>query len=158
MAKATYIQPSPKEWVEKFTFKIPINIRYSETDMSGHLNNVTHLIYFEQGRVDYFDALSIGDEVLHADAELMIVAADVACHYLEQVFFRDKLQLGVRIAHLGNSSMEFEYCLLNEDTERLVAAGRGTIVLVGKSTGRSAPIPESVKKAIMAFEKMEVVK
>jgi acyl-CoA thioester hydrolase len=157
MTRAAYIQPSLEEWLAKFRFTIPIHIRYSETDMSGHLNNVSHIIYFEQGRVEYFDKLEFGTKVLHPDAELMVVTADIACHYHSEAFFRETLKLGVRVARMGNSSMDIEYCLVAEKENRLVATGRGTIVLIDKKTRKSAPIPAEVRKRIDMFEQMEMI-
>jgi acyl-CoA thioester hydrolase len=157
MARATYIQPSLEEWLEKFHFMTKITIRYCETDMSGHLNNTSHLIYFEQGRVEYFDNLGFGDLVLDYNADLMVVVADIACHYHSEAFFRETLRLGVRVARLGNSSLELEYCLIAEEKNRLVATGRGTIVLLDKKTRRSVPIPEKVRESIALFEQMELI-
>lgn len=156
MARATYIQPSLEEWLAKFHFTTSIHIRYCETDMSGHVNNTSHIIYFEQGRVDYFDHLGIGEDVLHHDAQLMVVIADIACHYHSEAFFREKLQLGVRTARLGNSSLDLEYCLVAEEQNRLVATATSTVVLVNKTTRQSAPIPEDAREKIMAFEQMEM--
>jgi acyl-CoA thioester hydrolase len=156
MAKAEYIQPNVEKWLAKFQFLTDIKIRYCETDMSGHVNNVSYLIYFEQGRVEYFDNLELGKKVLHEHADLMIVAADIACHYHSEAFFRETLTLGVRAAHLGNRSLDLEYYLLAKEKNRLVATGRGTIVLMDKTTRRSVPIPQCVREKIIAFEQMEM--
>ncbi|MFT9849800.1 acyl-CoA thioesterase [Aneurinibacillus sp. REN35] len=157
MARAAYIQPSMEEWLKKFHFTTNIHIRYCETDMSGHVNNTSHIIYFEQGRVDYFDHLGIGENVLHHDAELMVVIADIACHYHSEAFFREKLCLGVRTSRLGNSSLDVEYCLIAEENNRVVATAISTLVLVNKETRQSARIPENIRESIIAFEQMEMI-
>ncbi|CEH28331.1 hypothetical protein AM501_03725 [Aneurinibacillus migulanus] len=158
MARADYIQPNLEEWLAAFHFSTDITIRYCETDMSGHVNNTSHLIYFEQGRVEYFDQLGLGESALSHDGEVMVVAADITCHYHSEAFFREKLKLGVRIARLGNSSLDLEYCLLAVEKNRLVATGRGTIVLVDRKTRRSVSIPKNVRENIIAFEQMEMIR
>jgi acyl-CoA thioester hydrolase len=57
MRPISYVQPDPQVWMEKFHFSIPIKVRYCETDMTGHVNNVSYFIYFEQGRVEYLEHL-----------------------------------------------------------------------------------------------------
>ncbi|BAU26945.1 acyl-CoA thioester hydrolase [Aneurinibacillus soli] len=156
MGKATYIQPDLERWMKTFHFETDIKIRYCETDMSGHVNNVSYLIYFEQGRIDYFDRLDIGDEVLHDKAEFMVVTADITCHYHNELFFRENPTLLVRVARLGNTSMDIEYCLVVKDKNKVAATGSGTIVLVGKETKRSTPIPSQVRERIIKFEQMEM--
>lgn len=156
MAKAEYIQPDLETWMGTFHFGTDINIRYCETDMSGHVNNVSYLVYFEQGRIDYFDSLGVGDKVLHENADCMVVTADITCHYLSELFFREKPTLLVRTARLGNTSLDLEYCLVVKDQNKVVATGRGTIVLMNKETKRSTPIPPQVRERIVQFEKMEM--
>lgn len=149
MARAEYIQPSLEEWIGRFYFYVPITVRFSDTDMSGHVNNTRHLVYFEQGRVEYFDQFRFYGQ------SLSLVVADITCHYHSEAFFREGLKLGVRAARLGNSSLELEYCLLAEKDNRLVASGRGTMVVMDKETKRSAPIPPELRARITELEKME---
>ncbi|MED0678862.1 thioesterase family protein [Aneurinibacillus thermoaerophilus] len=156
MARAEYIQPNLEEWLAKFHFKTKVHIRFCETDMSGHVNNTSHLIYFEQGRVEYFDNMGFGEMILHEKAELMVVVADITCHYHSEAFFRETLEMGVRVARMGNRSLDLEYYLMAENEKRLVATGRGTIVLVNKKTRKSVPIPQAAREKIVAFEQMEM--
>ncbi|WCK53700.1 thioesterase family protein [Aneurinibacillus sp. Ricciae_BoGa-3] len=159
MAKPTYIQPDMESWVKRFYFFMPINVRYCETDMSGHVNNISYFIYFEEGRINYFNNLPGGrEQIFEEGSDLMIVAADVACHYLAEVFMEDKVKLGVRVASMGRSSLEFEYCLKLENRDVIATTGRGTIVLMSKATHKSVAIPEKLKKEIAVFEKLEMVK
>ncbi|MBP2001924.1 acyl-CoA thioester hydrolase [Paenibacillus shirakamiensis] len=148
MSKAAFIQPDPQAWLEKFQFSIPLKIRYCETDMLGHVNNVSYFMYFEQGRIEYFENLCLTDE-LFSDKRVSIVA-DLECQYLAQIYLRDPLQLHVRVARIGRSSMDVEYALVAHDN--LKAAGRGTIVLVDTATNKSTPIPDRAREAIRAHE------
>ncbi|WNQ12328.1 thioesterase family protein [Paenibacillus aurantius] len=150
MAKAAFIQPDPEGWLKQFHFSLPIKIRYCETDMLGHVNNVSYFMYFEQGRIEYFENLKLTDE-LFGEQQVSVVA-DLECQYLAELFLKDPLQLHVRVAKLGRSSMDIEYAVVVND--KLKAAGRGTIVLVDKTTGRSTPIPEETKAVIRSFEGM----
>jgi len=149
MRKESFIKPDPAGWLQKFRFSIPIKVRYCETDMLGHVNNVSYFMYFEQGRIEYFENLGLFDSMF--GTEKVAVVADLECQYLEQMYRSDKVQLHVRVASIGRSSLDVEYAVVAND--RLKAAGRGAIVLIDTGSGKSTPIPDAVRKAIGAFEK-----
>lgn len=153
MRLKSYVQPDLERWLKSFRFSIPIKPRYFETDMFGHVNNVSYFIYFEQGRVEYLESLGIAEQLFND--KYACVVADLECQYLAQVFKKDKLRLLVRIARIGSSSYDFEYALTEETTGDLKATGRGAMVYIDKSTGRSAPLPEEVKVKFWEYEGME---
>lgn len=159
MALPSFIQPDVDSWINQFQFKTQISVRYCETDQSGHLNNVSHLVYFEQGRVEYLNHLGIGKAIFQETSDIMFVAVDIECQYLAQVYFGDTLELGVRIGKLGNRSMDMEYYLSTKRNGQdvLVASGRGACVFVSKDTGKSVPIPEQYRELINDFEQIQVV-
>jgi acyl-CoA thioester hydrolase len=150
MKRASIIQPNTGEWLGKFHFSIPLKVRYSETDMLGHLNNVSYFIYFEQGRVDYFDHLSLSEYLFSEEA--ITVVADLECQYLAQVYLKEPLRLHIRTAGLGRSSLDLEYALVEETTGQLKAVGRGAIVRIDTKSGKSNRLPEAARDIIRSFE------
>lgn len=148
MKKPTFIQHDPQSWLQKFHFSFPIKIRYCETDMLGHVNNVSYFMYFEQGRIEYFENLELTDTLFSTQA--VSVVADLECQYLAQLYLKDPLMLHVRVASIGRSSMDVEYAIVVN--EQLKAAGRGAIVLIDTASGKSTPIPEFAREKIVAFE------
>lgn len=148
MKKETFIRPDRQTWLEQFHFSTPIKVRYCETDLLGHVNNVSYFMYFEQGRIEYFENLALTDELF--SNEKVSVVADLECQYLAQIFLKDPLKLHVRVAKIGRSSIEVEYALVAND--ELKAGGRGTIVLVDLKTGTSTPLPDEVREIINSFE------
>lgn len=148
MKKIAFIEPDPEGWLNKFKFSIPIKIRYCETDMLGHVNNVSYFMYFEQGRIEYFENLGLTEALFGKNA--VSVVADLECQYLAQLYLKDPLQLHVRVARIGRSSIDVEYAIVVHD--QLKAAGRGAIVLVDTQTGKSTPIPDHAREKIRGFE------
>lgn len=151
MKKETFIQPDPQSWLNSFHFSIPIKIRYCETDMLGHVNNVSYFMYFEQGRIEYFENLGLTDE-LFSEKQVSVVA-DLECQYLAQMYLKDPLVLHVKVAKIGRSSMDVQYAIVVNS--QLKAAGRGTIVLMDTKSGKSTPIPDEARKKISSFEGWE---
>ncbi|WP_054956330.1 acyl-CoA thioesterase [Paenibacillus dakarensis] len=148
MKKESFVKPDPQSWLNTFHFSTPIKIRYCETDMLGHVNNVSYFMYFEQGRIEYFENLGLTEELF--SEEKVSIVANLECQYLAQMYLKDPLVLHVRVAEIGRSSMDVQYAIMVED--QLKAAGRGTIVLIDTKSGKSTPIPDFVRNKIASFE------
>lgn len=144
MRKIAYIDDL-ESWKEEFEFSIDIDIRFSEVDMFGHMNNVASFAYFEEARIKYMMHIGIftdlaGDEVP--------VVGDLQCDYHQQIFFGEQLKLFVKVNSVGNSSMDIHYMGLKPNGE-IGLTGRGVIINMSKTTGRSVPLTEEIKSNIL---------
>jgi acyl-CoA thioester hydrolase len=142
-------------YVQLFRFYTPIQVRFSDTDMLGHINNVSYFSYYEHGRLAYFQELGLTSDLLNAEPEVqgVVVTANLECQYLKQIHFGKEVHLGVRVSRIGNSSLEFQYALTLPEENQIAAIGRGTIVYIDMQTGKSKPLPETVKELIRSYEK-----
>ena len=144
--RATYIQ-DPQEWMAGFSFSTTVKVRFSETDMYGHVNNTKVFAYFEYARIEYFKALGF-DFTNKSGGKNMLVVADIQCDYLNQVFFDEILTIYVKTASIGSSSMDLHYLVKNEKDE-VCYTGRGTLVQLSYETGKGVPLLEEQKKLLL---------
>lgn len=145
--KANYID-NFQEWEKAFSFYSEVRVRFSETDMYGHMNNTISFTYFEQARIDYFRHLGILMPSAGDDVQSIPIVADLQCDYVKQVFFDDVLRIYTKIAQVGNSSMDIHYLAKNQKDE-ICFTGRGTIVQMDPRTGKSVPISEEEKTKLI---------
>lgn len=124
-----------ENWKENFTFYVPIEVRFSETDLYGHMNNTVPFVYFEQARIDYLKSLGLMQEWLN-NGETIPVVADLQCDFVKQVFFGEQLKVYAKIADMGASSMDIHYLAVNEKDE-ICFGGRGAMVQISAKTGKS---------------------
>lgn len=144
MSRISYID-NIKEWSNGFSFKHEIKVRFSETDMFGHLNNTVPFTYFEEARIEYFNSMGFMVDWSSAESDEIPVVADLQCDYIQQVFFNEQLTIHVKAADVGNSSVDIHYMGTKEDGT-ICLTGRGTVVQVSKTTGKPVPLAEEMKK------------
>ncbi|MFD2637529.1 acyl-CoA thioesterase [Piscibacillus salipiscarius] len=128
------------QWRADFKFSSKIEIRFSETDMFGHMNNVSPFIYFEEARIKYFNHLNLFGHLAEEQNKVPVVG-DLKCDYMKQVFFGDELSIYVKASNVGNSSVDIHYMAINQRSE-LCLTGRGTVVQINPKTGRSVPFDD----------------
>lgn len=134
---------------EGFRFKTSIMVRFFDVDMMGHANNAIYFSYMEQGRILYFD------DILRIDRrsnEVSVILADAACSYKAPLFYKDMVDVWVRVAKLGNKSFAQEYRLLRQSDELLVATGQTVTVAYSYAEERSVPLPDAWRERITAYE------
>lgn len=145
--KANYID-DPIKWEEDFKFYVEVTVRFSETDMYGHLNNTVPFVYFEYARIEFMKHIGFANFSPEAKNTISVVA-DLQCDFLKQVYFDETLRIYVKAARIGNSSIDIHYLARNSKNEP-VFTGRGTIVQIDKSTGKAIPWDEKEKLILQA--------
>jgi acyl-CoA thioester hydrolase len=133
MKKISYIEDYER-WKKEFSFQISMDVRFSETDMFGHLNNTVPFIYFEQARIAYFKELGFMEDWTAVHGESIPVVADLQCDYIKQVFFDEHITVYVKAQSIGTTSVDLHYLGINEKKEE-VFIGRGRIVHISKKSG-----------------------
>ncbi|MDY0396905.1 acyl-CoA thioesterase [Virgibacillus halophilus] len=146
MKKISYIDDFEK-WIQGFTFSIPIKIRFSETDMFGHVNNVSPFIYFEEGRIAYLQSLGLFD-LQQTKSEGIPIVADLQCDYLKQLYFNDQLQLYVKAQSVGTTSIDVHYMVKNEK-EEVCLTGRGRMVFIDAQSGKPVALRNELKEKLL---------
>src|SRR5699024_5640498 len=143
LRKITYIE-NFDTWKDSFSFSIDIDIRFSEVDMFGHMNNVASFAYFEEARIKLMQHVGIYTEF---NGNEVPVVGDLQCDYHKQVYFGETLTLYVKIASIGNSSMDIHYMGVKPDGQ-VALTGRGVVINMDKKSGRSAPISDEYRQKI----------
>jgi acyl-CoA thioester hydrolase len=136
--------------MELFHFYHPIEVRYGDLDPQGHVNNARYLTYMEQARVSYLRHVGLWNGGSFID--IGIILADVHLTFRAPIQFGDPVRVGVRIARLGNKSMQSEYRIEDARDGREFASGSSVLVAYDYRNGSTVPIPEEWRSKIMEFE------
>ncbi len=124
----------------------PMPTRWADNDHYGHVNNVTYYSYFDTA-VNAWLMAATGTDIRELPA--LGVVAQTSCRFHGSVSFPDLLQVGIRVARLGNSSITYDLAIFRE-TEgepELAATGSFTHVYVNEETRKPVPIPDVIRAA-----------
>ena len=133
----------------KYRHSLPVQIRFNDVDIFGHLNNSVYLQFCDLGKLRYFEAV-LGTDFQNSG--LAVVVANINCDFFSPAFMDEDLQVFTVCEHIGCKSMKLR--------QRVVAVASGDVkcevrtVMVGFSpkTLTSAEIPADVRAAFEAFE------
>lgn len=127
----------------------PITTRWMDNDVYGHVNNVTYYSYFDTAVNRYLIEAGVLD--IHGGAVIGLVI-ETHCNYFAPLAFPKNVEAGIRVAHIGKSSVRYEIGLY-EDGEALSAAnGHFVHVYVDRLTRRPVPLPEDFLAALRTLQ------
>jgi acyl-CoA thioester hydrolase len=137
----------------EFRFYHPIEVRYSDLDPQGHVNNAIYLTYFEQARIAYLMKLGLWQPT--AASEVGLVIADLRLTYQAPIFFKQEIRVGVRSAHLGARSLKVDQMIEDCQTGQRLAFGTVVLVAYNLIDHQSIAIPEHWLPVIRSFEGLQ---
>jgi acyl-CoA thioester hydrolase len=118
--------------------------RWDDNDVYGHVNNVRFYAFFD----------TVINAWLIAEGRLDVHAGDVIglcveshCEFHAPVAFPDAVEAGLRVAHLGRSSVRYELGIYGGAGEP-AATGWFVHVFVDRERRRPVPIPAPLRAAL----------
>jgi len=122
-----------------------IQTRWMDNDVYGHVNNVTYYSYFDtivNGYLIEQGALDI------AASQVIGLVVETQCNYFSPIAFPDAITGGLRVAHLGKSSVRYEIGLFRGDDDIAAAQGHFVHVYVDRASGKPVALPDALKQAL----------
>lgn len=126
-----------------------LDTRWHDNDAYGHVNNVVYYAFFDTT----VNRWLIEQELLTiADSPVIALVAETGCRYHAPISFPDVVTIGLRVAHLGTSSVRYELAVFRNDDDEASASGHFVHVYVDRVTRRPTPIPEATRRALGALQ------
>jgi acyl-CoA thioester hydrolase len=123
----------------------PIGTRWADNDVYGHVNNVVYYSWFDTAVNAYL--IEQGALDIHAGAVIGLVI-ETQCNYFAPLAFPQTVEAGLRVAHLGSSSVRYEVGLFAQGQEAAAACGHFVHVYVDRETRRPMPLPAPLKATL----------
>ena len=138
-------QPEPRSAYRAFR---SITTRWMDNDAYGHVNNVVYYSWFdtavnahliEQGALD----------IQHGDVIGLVV--ETGCNYFAPVAFPQPVEAGLRVAHIGRSSVRYDVAVFVADQPLSVASGHFVHVYVHRASRRPCELPLKLQSVLEAL-------
>ena len=123
----------------------PITTRWMDNDAYGHVNNVVYFSYFDTVVNTYLIASGALD--IQESAVIGLVV-DVGCQYMAPLTYPETVTAGLRVAHLGRSSVRYEIAIFAEGADTAAAQGHFVHVYVDRASRRPTDLPAPLRAVL----------
>lgn len=134
---------------EQYHFLFPIQTRWADNDMYGHVNNVTYYSYFDTAA----NALLIQKAAFDLrNSKVIGLVVDSACSFLQELSYPEIIEVGVAIKKIGTTSLTYDLAIFKQGQNEASAQGHFVHVFVDRETRKSIPIPVEMRDALTKFQ------
>jgi acyl-CoA thioester hydrolase len=117
-------------------FSHPIEVRFGDLDVMGHVNNAVVVTYMEQARYQWWRSF-LGGRRFQEEGFLI---ARVEVDYRTPILLGDDVRVELHCAKVGNSSFELGYRLTKGLEGEVFAEGRTVQVMLDFASHRPRPL------------------
>lgn len=130
--------------LDAYPHVLEIPTRWKDNDVYGHVNNVEYYSYFDTVINRWL--ITEGGLDIH-EGDVIGLCVESHCAFRAALSFPDVVRAGLRVAHLGRSSVRYEIGLFGADDE-LAAEGWFVHVFVDRGERRPHDIPAGVRAGL----------
>lgn len=124
-----------------FRHATPLQLRFNDIDVLGHVNNNSQLSLFDVGKTEFYNALR---GRLEDWSRVEAVIVNINCTFMEQIRFPDPIEVRTRVKKIGEKSFVLQQILRNTDTGVICSFCESVLVSVDMETRESKPIPDNI--------------
>jgi acyl-CoA thioester hydrolase len=115
-----------------------ITLRWADNDIYGHVNNVIYYQWFDTA----VNGMLLDEGLLDMTAgDPICLVVGTSCDYFTPISFPGDVEIGMKVAELGRSSVRYRLGVFAEGSPRAAAAGSFTHVAVSRDERRPVAWP-----------------
>ena len=122
-----------------------ITTRWMDNDMYGHVNNVQYYSFFDTAVTTWLVTEGGLDP---RDGQVIGLCVESQCTFAAPLSFPDKVFAGLRVGHVGRSSVRYDIVLYAAGASEPAAAGHFVHVYVDRASRKPTAIPPGLRQAL----------
>lgn len=122
-----------------------IPTRWMDNDVYGHVNNVVYYSYFDTVVNTHLIEYAGLDPAASQQIGLVV---ETTCKFLAEITYPERVQAGITVEKIGNSSVIYRIGLFVEDALTPAAIGKFVHVYVDRDSHKTVQVPDRVRDAL----------
>ena len=132
-----------------FKHSMPAQIRFSDVDQFGHVNNSVYFSLYDLAKTTYVKDVLLGRMKWN---EVGIVVANINANFMSPIFFMDNVNIETTTIELGNKSFTLLQRAVDSQTGQVKCECRTIMVVYDLKTQTPMQMPIEYKQAICDYE------
>ena len=128
---------------------MPAQLRFSDVDRFGHVNNSVYFSLFDMYKTRYFHDV-VGTDIFDRMAPVVV---HIEANFMSPVLFPDEIVIDTSIIKTGTKSFTLMQRAVNERTEQVKCVCETVMVMMDTNTNVSVEIDSEFRRKVEEFEK-----
>lgn len=135
--------------ISLFSHSIPLQIRFNDIDILGHVNNTVYLSFYDTGKAHYFQAVRKGSMDWR---KVDTVIANVNCSYISPILFGDDIEVFTRCLSVHDKSFRLQQLIRSRKSGEVKSICETVMVSFDPATAKATHVPGYWRQAMTEFE------
>ncbi len=135
----------------KFKHRADIQLRFSDVDVLGHVNNTQYFSFYDTGKALYFADVTgfmVGWDKIDR------VIANIDCAFIEQIVFGEEIEVLTRVIGIGHKSFTMQQMLRDKKSGHVKSMATTVMVTMDPHTHKTMPVSEKTRRELEAYEQV----
>ena len=129
---------------------MPAQLRFSDVDRFGHVNNSVYFSLFDMCKTRYFNDV-VGTDIFDRMAPVVV---HIEANFISPVYFPDEIVIDTSIVRIGNKSFTLLQRALNQRTEEVKCYCETVMVMLDTVTNESVEIDSEFRTKVSSYERL----
>lgn len=135
--------------VENYRHRMPLQMRFNDIDLLGHLNNSVYLTMMDLAKARYFRDVNGGEVDIR---ELGIVVVNINANFCAPTFFNEEIEVETATVSIGEKSLLLEQRIYSVPDRQSKCTCRTVMSGFDIRTNSAIPISEEWIKKLEHYE------
>ena len=133
----------------KFNHTVPIQLRFNDFDVLGHVNNSVYFSFYDLGKTAYFNEVL---PALTTSKEVGVVIANIQVSFLLPIYPEESVAVQTAVVEIGDKSFKLLQQLIDTDTNEVKCICHTVMVGFNAKTKTTRTISDEWRTTIAEFE------
>ena len=135
--------------ISLFHHRIPLQIRFNDIDLLGHVNNTIYFSFYDTGKARYMETLRKG-EINFRKVETVI--ANIDCAFRRPIYFGQNIDCLTRLLEIGDKHIKLQQMIVDHDTDEVHSLCETVMVYVDVASLHPITVPDDWRRLYKEFE------
>lgn len=145
--------PRVPEPTAPFYHSLPLQIRFNDIDMLGHINNGVYLSFMDLGKAHYFNDV-MGEQIDWHNVKVAVVNLNV--NFYAPTYLDSKICVLTAVTAISKHSLTMEQRIVDTDSGEVKCLATTIMAGYDIKTAGSLPIDPAWRTAISAWEQRQL--
>lgn len=129
-----------------FTSRLDIQLRFSDVDVVGHVNNIVYLQFYDTGKAMFMTEL-LGRSISWKEVDTVV--ANIDCAFISPIFWGEKIEVLTTCTFIHDKSFKLLQMLRNSETGEVKSLCESVMVSFDPNTQKAAPLSDEWREKLM---------
>lgn len=135
-----------------FRHRADIQLRFSDVDVLGHVNNTVYFAFYDTGKALYFtDVTNHTVDWRNVDR----VIANIDCAFLSSIVYGERIEVLTRCLSIGHKSFTLQQMLRDKDSGEVKSVSQTVMVAIDPKSHVPVEVSEQTRRQIMAYDNLD---